>query len=169
MAFTRDEFLRGAFGAWGWYLVSVVVCALLFGFLMVPFALIYAVPVSFIALLAWAPFAYILGQALRRVQRLAVHLIAFGMFGAVLGAVTMLLFTGFMTGFQTSSWDGLVFYAPFALTPAVTVPFAWWRTARRALRFDRGETPISQPDPDAPAEDAVVIRLTERTDEFDAR
>lgn len=168
MAFRDREFLRGAVAAWGWYLISMVIVSVMW-LTALPYVLIFGVPVSAVALLAWSPFAYMLGTALRRVRRVSVHLIAFSLFGAIVGAITMMLFVGFMSGFQPSSWDGFGLYAPYALTPALAVPFAWWRTARRALRSDMGEAPVPRPDPDAAAEDAVVIRLTERTDEFDAR
>ncbi|HCJ48549.1 MAG TPA: hypothetical protein DHW40_04335 [Microbacterium sp.] len=168
MAFTRTEFLRGAMGAWGWYLLTVAALSVVW-FPMLPIALLYATPVSFVAVLVWSPFAYVLGTLLRSVRRIVIHVVAFGLFGAVIGAVTMLVFIAAISGFDEVDWSGAAFFAPYALTPALTVPFAWWRTARRALRIDRDGPPVPRRDPDAAAEDAVVIRLTERTDEFDAR
>ncbi|MDJ1115430.1 hypothetical protein [Microbacterium dauci] len=167
MAFTGAEFRRGATEAWGWYLLSVVVCSVMYGLIAIPIALLWATPVSLAATLVWAPIAYALGLALRRTRAIAVHLAAFTLLGGVAGVVTMLLFLA-ATGDIDMANGWLWLYGPFALTPTLAVPFAWWRTARRALRSDRGEVPIKR-DPDAAAEDASVIRLTERTDEFDAR
>jgi hypothetical protein len=168
MAFSRSELLRGAMGAWGWYLLSVAALSVIW-IPALPIVMVYATPVSLLAVLVWSPFASMLGTALRRVRRIAIHVIAFGLFGAVVGITTMSVFFSAMSGFDDASWSGAVFFAPYALTPMFTVPFAWWRAARRALRSDRGEMPAPERDPDAAAEDATVIRLTERADEFDAR
>jgi len=162
MAFGLGEFCRGALRAWAWYLLSVAVVAAAYGSInLVVMALMWATPISFVATLVWAPVAYAVGRVLRRVRRTSTHVIAFTAVGAVSGAVTMCLFLLAFNDLSSADPSGLAFFAPFALTPSVVVPLAWWRTMRLALRADRDGPPAPRPDPDARAEDAAVIRLTE--------
>ncbi|GAB3609207.1 hypothetical protein GCM10027414_13320 [Humibacter ginsengiterrae] len=110
-AFTFGEFSRGALTAFLVFQPMGMVIALVSG-AIVPWGLppgstsniwaaavssaaiglifgaVYGLPFSVAALLVGAPLAYLLGLSLRRVRADAVHLMAFALFGLVLGALT---------------------------------------------------------------------------------
>lgn len=85
-------FVSGAIVPWGLPSGStsnIWAQAALFGLIALVFGAVYGLPFSVAALFVGAPFAYLLGWALRRVRLDAVHLIAFTLFGLVLGLLTM--------------------------------------------------------------------------------
>ncbi|MCR2827848.1 hypothetical protein [Microbacterium sp. zg.Y909] len=149
MAFTIAEFVRGAVAAWIAYLVlaTVAYLALLQGYVVV--AAVFYVPVSAAALVLGSFPAYLLGWSLRRSRRIAVHLVAFVVYGAAVGSVATALFL-LMRG---DLGGGALYYLVNALLSAVSVPLGWYWTARQALR-----PRAARIDHDAFAEDAAVAR-----------
>lgn len=159
MAFTREDFWRGAGAAWWMYLIALAVISVAIGataggfwIAVVAYTGLFGAPVAFVAMLVWALPAYGLGRALRRVASPVVHVLLFALLGGVVGPVTMSVFLGLMG--SGSIVDPA--FAPYALAPVVTVPLAWWWTWRRALRADRGRLRPAPVDPDAAAEDAIL-------------
>lgn len=154
MAFTRTEFWRGATSAWLWSLVLLLAPWAVFLNYYAVIAVVYVVPWSAGATLAFAAPAYALGCALRRMPRMLVHLTAFAVLGAVVGAAT----TGVLFLVDPSLGQSM---GPMVMTvnvvgSALAVTVGWWRTARRALRADARPAPAAPADPDAAAEDALL-------------
>lgn len=161
-AFTREEFLDGAFAAW-WLsacAVGVVILATIpmyagpAGLLAALMGTLCAALLGFPAMMLFAPVVWIVGRSMRRVKQVWVHLAVQSAAGLVLGALTttavMLLFGAF------PFFVGCVFL--LAAGPAISLPVAWLRTYRRAMRSDAGRPPAPVPDPDAAAEDALAER-----------
>ena len=150
MAFRFGEFARGAFSAWGWFLlfslpalVFAPIAAEAFGgaslswqqglawaplYIYVGFPLV-VLPSSIGALVIWSPLTYLLGLCLRRTRAAAVHLAAFIAFGVGIGVATAAI-AGAALGYAPSMMVG------FVLAAGVAIPMGWHRTARRALAND---------------------------------
>jgi hypothetical protein len=131
MNFSRSEFLEGALAAWLWFLVIhqalLLVPAGGYGFLALYLTLLW----SFGALVIGSPFAFGLGQALRRERRLWVHIVAFAFFGLVIGVVTTALASWLLDG--TGWW---LFASLTAVSACPAVVLGWWRAVRRAQKAD---------------------------------
>ncbi len=163
-AFTRDEFLRGSYAAW-WMTVAVIALLLLgwtlgtdlgMAFLIVgAITLTVVTPVALCALLLFAPVVYLVARAMRRVPWPAVHLAVMSVTGFLLGALTTVIVMQIVgpSVFVPGAW------LLYASGPAASLPLAWLRTWRRARLADTGRLPLSKPDPDANAEDALADRL----------
>ncbi|QEO15833.1 hypothetical protein FLP10_16450 [Agromyces intestinalis] len=135
MAFTFGEFTRGAFGAWGWFLLLAVPALLLYlglsgssGLGALPLALIfgwplYVLPASIAALLAGAPPAWLLGWSLRRVGSASAHVVAFGVYGTVLGiAMTWATFAVLWPSTSSAALAAMTMpAAPFVAASAISV------------------------------------------------
>src|SRR3546814_273673 len=101
---------------------------------------------------AGVPMAF-LGCALRRENRIIVHVLAYTALGTLIGlAVTSIAF--WATGWWNEE-EMLTLAVGVGVVAAVTisVPLGWWHTARRALARDQGRA-LSPPDPDAAFEDS---------------
>ncbi|RZI96393.1 MAG: hypothetical protein EOO67_00380 [Microbacterium sp.] len=171
-AFTRDEFLRGAYAAW-WLTVGVIGLLLLgtfgtatfgagtwFAILIVGMVTLAVVaPIVFCALLLFAPAVYVLAKAMRRVPWPVVHLAAMTVAGFLLGALTTAIVMHIVGPAVFVPGAGLV----YASGPAVSLPLAWLTTSRRARLADTGLLPLPKPDPDANAEDGLADRLRSQT------
>lgn len=85
MAFTRSEFLRGAFITYGLFLASTAV-VWAWTIIGVVVALYYVAPFGFASLiLVGIPLAYLTGMLLRRELRTWVHLLAHSFVGLIAG------------------------------------------------------------------------------------
>ena len=139
-AFTTFEFITGVFWAVLWFQPMAAVVALVVGLISSPmFAFAFVIgggfvglPVSVAAALVGAPFAGLLGRALKADSRDRVHVVAFTAFGVAIGLATAAV-VGLVLG--GSLLAGLMF-APFALPCGVAVPLGWWKTSRSALAAD---------------------------------
>lgn len=163
MAFTHDDFLRGAAWALGAFLmllligetVLFVVLAVVrhasappgvaissdFEFLPLMLGGTIAIggPVAGVCLLCGAPLAYQLARALRRVQRAVFHVLAFALFGAVFGGLCAGLLYAGVFALEGVDLDMAVIM-PVAYTGAAFTSAAcaigWAMAARRARRDD---------------------------------
>lgn len=154
MAFTRTEFWQGLTSAWLWSLPLLLVpWAVFLGYYAVV-AVLYIVPWSVGATLAFGAPAYFLGRVLRRIPRVPVHLTAFAVLGAVVGAAT----TGvlFVVDPSLRQAMGAMILTVNVAGSALAVTVGWWRTARRALRAEARPALAEPADPDAAAEDALL-------------
>lgn len=160
MAFSFEEFARGAWWAWlGFHILfsaaytSMGVAASFAAFAafaapdpfgafgaslayvpaMLLASLLFALPWSVGALvLLGGPAAWVLGRALRRVRGRRWHLIAFTALGLGVGfAVSSIATTTMQPGWGLSPF--VVIGSP---ATAVAVAYGWWRTASRALSDD---------------------------------
>ena len=171
MAFTYGELARGALIAWGAFVVLLLI-AFFVPTLMIPGALtgqyvlssllvmtsviiIYGGLFSFVAMLVGSPLAWLIARTLTRVRAIPVHVAIFFLLGAVIGVLAILVlglvFPNSVDGIQ---WP---ISALIIVPAALAVPFGWWRSARRALRKDRGahRPRVTNADPDALYEDAL--------------
>lgn len=167
MAFTGQEFARGALAAWGWFLALFAPVACLHyavyvvsgptsywsvsstGFAMIPVVLLagycYVVPWSLAGLLVGMPLAYGIGLALRRVGNRIIHLAVFGALGALVGAAATT--AGALWNYSAAGTlppEAVWAVAIYAALTAVSVALGWSFTVSRALRADAR----SDPDPD---------------------
>jgi len=180
MAFTRDEFWRGAMRAWGVFLllllalevVAVVISdplglwstagsTLMLLLLVLVVSLLVGGAISGVSLVIGIPIARRIATALQHERRVKVHVIAFALygfgFGALIGGGSYAL--AFVRG-GSSIVQPVIFAALIAgALSAIAVSFAWWSVAREAVRADRGITRrtrrrIARIDPDAAVEDS---------------
>lgn len=155
MAFTRDEFGRGAW--WSWftfmtllgfglsaYSISIQASAssdslVVVLYVMVLFlgygALIGGV-VSLTVMIVLSPVAWMIGRALRRARALALHIAVYTLLGVAIAALAV-------AALLVYGWDpGATLGNPVILICLVatvaSVPTGWWISAHRALREDRG-------------------------------
>lgn len=182
MAFTRDEFWRGAMRAWGAFLVLLLtleVVAAVIGDLTRPsgstpfsimlllillvVSLLIGGAISGLSLAIGIPIAHRIASALRHEPRVPVHLSVFALygfgFGALVGGASYAL--AFASTGSTSMGPALIaaFIAGLiaGVLSAAAVTFAWWTIARDALRADRGipRRRVTRTDPDAVVEDSL--------------
>ena len=155
MAFTLREFRSGAWEAWLLFQAVAPIIAFVgggiaaqhdpyvveqagietfvgYGFGSVVWGGLFGAPSSFIALALGAPFAYMLGHALRRTASEGIHFFAFALLGLVIGGATALGFTALMG--QAAARPAIM--VPLALAAGVVVPCGQYRASRRALRAD---------------------------------
>lgn len=159
MAFTRDDFLRGAGWALGSFLALLLAAEILLcvaddllrmpnpanvttlsSTSLLPLVLGYTVgiggPIAALCLVVGSPVAYGLARAMRHETRIIVHIIAFALFGALFGALcgaaacSML----FAIGSTGSPWPGIAAVGAIgaAFTAAATV--IGWTIASRGSR-----------------------------------
>lgn len=161
MAFTPEEFIVGAFRALGLHLVLFLIACVLAGTVaafvdmvdrpdqwlsalgngvgLTILVQLYAVPISLLALLIGVLPALLLGRAIVRVSGFRTHVVAWAGFGIVFsGATTAAVIAvlhlgdaGVLTVIAVAGWA----------SGSVAITLAWARTARLALRRDRGLTP----------------------------
>ncbi|REJ05415.1 hypothetical protein DY023_09150 [Microbacterium bovistercoris] len=163
MAFTEQEFMRGALWAW---LMFLILLPLMFATSLVPwstdpksafggfvwgltiggFALIFAAPVSLVvmALGTW-PFRWV-GRALQRVSSFAAHMLAYCALGVAFG-----IGAAFATACLSVPSGGVA----VGFASGAAIPLGWAITARRALRDDR-RPPSLRVDVDAAFEDRAL-------------
>lgn len=163
MAFTRDEFWRGALAAWCAFMILLCVTLIVAGIQtsglpwgpplsMITLYLMFGVPIGgFVAAVVTvvvSPAAWALGRALRRTRRIVAHLLAYAAFGAAMGCTVVLL-----SVLLTSGDASYTLASPLAwLTPplcALAVACGWAWTVRRSRRGAR-------PDADAAYEDSAL-------------
>lgn len=168
MAFTPEDFWRGAGTAWCVFMVIllVVVTALIapagdIG--MVAVALGYAGliggVVALVLMLVFAPVACLLARALERVRHMAVHVVVFAVLGATVGLVVLLIYIAIgaeSSSVFTSGWAWAVMGAS-----TVSVVAGWAHAARRARLSDRAGGVYAwwsraPQDQDAPYEDRAL-------------
>lgn len=144
-AFTPREFWRGVFAAWLAFLIVLVLFALLFAregaLMMLPYALLIGGTVSAIAALLGSPVAFALGWVLRDVRSTPVHLLLFGLLGAIIGVVVVLAMSRGAAGFgDPYTWV-------VAGITALCVDAGWCWASRRRRREDdaRHRVPVSVP------------------------
>ncbi|WP_353113580.1 hypothetical protein [Microbacterium sp.] len=143
-AFTLREFWRGVFAAWLAFLIVLVLFALLFaggGVLMIlPSTLLIGGTISAITALLGSPVAFALGRVLRDVRSTPVHLLLFGLLGAIIGVVVVLAMSRGGAGFgDPYTWM-------VAGITALCVDIGWCWTSRRRRREDpRPQAPVSVP------------------------
>lgn len=162
MSFTRAEFRRGAVAAWCAFMIllSVVLIVVAIQQSGLPWGpplatitlyLMFGLPVggviAAVITVVASPAAWVIGRALRRTRRVAVHLVAYVAFGAALGGTTLLL---------------SVLIASGDLHYALTSPIAWLTPLMCALAVAGGWTWAlrridrrPQQDTDAAHEDSV--------------
>ncbi len=163
MAFSGHEFLRGALAAWGYFLILITpgtvvyvvvlnvtdayhfpeymtqfpAAQLYFVVVAVIAAYVIVVPWSMVGLLLGATVAYGLGMALRRTDKLALHVAAFTFLGLVVGVATSVLGASVYPNSagltSLTNLEAVVIYSALA---AVAVGLGWLFTASRALRAD---------------------------------
>jgi len=157
LAFTRSEFLRGARRAWltvtlllvgVWILVTVG-----WGIVAAPVILV----ASLGALVVGSPGAYLLGRALRTNPHVGRHMALFAVYGGALGAAATATTVAVLGGHDPFA---VLLYVVNVPVTALGVAWAWFATARRALRADApGKQPTAgRRDPDARDEDALDDR-----------
>lgn len=150
MAFTGGEFARGAIVAWGWAMalpfLAWTVIFFPYGFV----SIMFVVPTATAATVLFAVVAWWLGHALRRVRRIATHVILFALLGAAIGVASTVGFNAWDDGTMWADRPLYVFIVN-AACGAAAVALGWRHTARKALRLSR----ISV-DPDAAHEDALA-------------
>ncbi|MFG6403107.1 MULTISPECIES: hypothetical protein [unclassified Microbacterium] len=146
MAFTWRELWRGAWTAWAVFLAILAVLMLgvlivnppsgTYGSLEFLVAFLFfggAAVVSGLVTTVMAPVARLIGKALERVARPAVHVAVFAVLGALLGQVTVgasaWVFGGTPMAIAFGSPLSLIVSAVFALCTAL----GWVFTYRRAL------------------------------------
>lgn len=154
MAFSFEEFARGAWWAWlGFHILFSAVytsmgvaaafaapdpfsafgASLAYVPAMLLASLLFALPWSVGALvLLGGPAAWVLGRALRRVRGRRWHLIAF----TVLGLGVGLAVSSIATATMQPGWGLSPFVVIGSPATAVAVAYGWWRTASRALSDD---------------------------------
>lgn len=152
MSFSRSEFLKGALAAWLWFLVIHQALLLVptggYGFV----ALYLTLPWSFGAVVIGSPFAFALGQALRRQRRSWVHIVAFGSYGLIIGVVTTGLASWLLVGSTQPGW--WLFASLTAVSACPAVVLGWWHAARRARKADSVKA-TKAADVDAEHEDSL--------------
>ena len=136
MDFMTEEFIRGALAAWFWFLgISTLALAPVLT-LMVLVVPIYSVPWSLGALLVGSPIAYAIAKGLRNVSSVAVHMIAFGLFGAAVGIATMWAATWAAGPLSLEECLATFLSLPYLVMVAaasISVLLGWRRGARRIL------------------------------------
>jgi hypothetical protein len=166
MAFTGQEFARGALAAWGWFLALFAPVACLHyavyvvsgptsywsvsstGFAMIPVVLLagycYVVPWSLAGLLVGMPLAYGIGLALRRVQSRTIHLAVFGTLGMIVGAgaTTAEAFRNSST-VATLPSEAIWAIPIYAVLASISVLLGWMYTVGHALMADRSIDPVT--------------------------
>jgi len=136
-AFAFGEFARGAAFAWLAFqplaVIAIAVASAVDGSgddLTLAFVVpLLGLPYTLAATLVGSPAAFVLGRRLRKQRRNPVHLLAFGLYGALWSVVVQLVL------FQGGPQLGLTIPLTAATTAAVLV--GWWSTSRLALRADR--------------------------------
>lgn len=165
MAFTSDELLRGGCATWvifmmmlvgasavssigsaidasqmslspGNDIASTVPLALVFPLIVGIFGGIIAAIVMVFGVLLARP----IGQAMRRVRSIPLHLLVYTGLGLVVAALYLTVISGghplaVLTYGISSGTISILFPG---IAAAVAVPLGWWWTARRALREDAG-------------------------------
>jgi len=161
MAFTGLEFARGTVSAGGLAIVITSLGWTAVYFPMMALSVFYIVPTAIMATVLASGPAWLLGRTLRRVRRLALHLVLFAALGGAVGLLTTYAF--FISVSGSAPGSNVADALPYALNGvcgALAVALARHRVARRARRVDAGLPPHATcSDPDAAAEDAVVERL----------
>lgn len=143
MAFTSGEFWRGAWTAWGLFMILLLACLIVVsiatgaGFLLV-IVLMYGAlvggSISLLAMLAFSPLAWLIGRWLRKLAVRWVHAVVFTLFGAGVGAAMPLicqLVLGTPTSYPLDAWTLTLIGAS-----ATAVGGGWWCAVRRALDSD---------------------------------
>ncbi|GAA3903079.1 hypothetical protein [Microbacterium invictum] len=155
MAFTQTEFLRGALSAWLWFLLlDISVYGIIFFPMGAAVAAMFAVPWSAAAVAVFAFPAWLLGRALRRRARVAVHVAAFAALGVVVGVITTATYLVVATGrLEIDSFFGSPLWVVNVAASAFAMVLGWRRGARAVLR---PRAPSIRRDADAAAEDALV-------------
>jgi len=167
MAFTADEFLRGSVAAWRSFnvLFDVTFTAAITltqapgwgpwwsGFVI---ALMYAAPIALIAsglvTLLCCSAAWALGRLLRRHRSYALHAACFGLLGAAIGTLVVVVYA--LAVDTPISLDNPI--ATLAIgCSAGALPLGWGWTVRRSVRMESGRARAPRRDPDAAYEDAL--------------
>ena len=150
-AFSRDEWLFGAFQSWLAFVV--LACAAMVAWsvfpslptrfdglawvpMIVAMTAIIGGTVSFAVMLIGLPVAYALGRALRRTTSTAVHLTTYAGLGAAIGTLALGVFW-LAVG---APWPALA-VTTIAVTTASTT-WGWWRASRGARRAPGGTTGV---------------------------
>lgn len=183
MAFTRDEFWRGAMRAWGAFLVLLLIGEIVASVvsdvtyaaqsdvahmssvsilpIVLGMSLLIGGTVSGASLLLGIPLARRMATALRRQRRISVHVACYAVFGfvfgGVIGAGTYAL--AFFSSSVAVALEAVLAVGAIAgALTSVAVTGAWWTIVRRALREDQGRVRRrrrERRDLDALAEDAL--------------
>jgi hypothetical protein len=142
--FTRGDLWTGAFGSWIAFVVlmelTLVIAAVVSDALApaqitptvsyLPMAIIYALlfggAVAGAVALLGAPLAALLGLLMRPVRSRAVHLVAFAVFGAAIGAVVVGIFAAINTAVQLA-WPAALITVSVC---AVSTTYGRWHAER---------------------------------------
>lgn len=150
-AFTRDEWLFGAFQSWLAFVILACAAmaawsvlpslpARLDGLAWLPMIVIMTAIIgggaSFVVMLIGLPVTYALGRALRHTASTAVHLTTYAGLGATIGALALGIF--WLAG--EAPWPALA-VTTIAVTTASTT-WGWWRASRGARRARGGTTGV---------------------------
>lgn len=155
MAFTVDEFLRGAIVAWLWFIGLSTIVWFIVSPAIALVAAVFSLPWSIGGLLAFLLPARVLGWSLRRVATVWVHVVAFAVLGVAIGPVMTIVFSSLTSSSGYDSWSMTMIVN--LLASACAVPLGWSHAYRRGVRNDQGRTPTrASTDPDAAAEDALA-------------
>lgn len=120
---------------------NVAQASLNFGLIAVIFGAIIGLPCSIAALVVGAPGAYVLGRLVRRVRADGIHLLLFGLFGLVLGAITMSASDAVLamivgSGPQAPGLNDVPRDVPFSCASGAAVAIGRLLALRRARKSD---------------------------------
>lgn len=150
MDFTRRQFWRGAWAAWGIFMISLTIALILPGLLTGdtsagdPFALsliflVYGIPIGGVvalgAMIVGSPVAWLLGRLLVRSDIVSVHLIVYAALGGCVGAAVLAIASLGRPAGSAMTQDPFVFVFAFAVIGvcAASVAGGWYWTFRRSV------------------------------------
>ncbi|MEV4735029.1 MULTISPECIES: hypothetical protein [unclassified Microbacterium] len=171
MAFSTDELLNGGLLTWLLFCGLVPVGILASMLWALPSAtqplwsdwlisglaiLVISVIVAIVSLVL-VPFGILLVRpialALRRVRAMPVHVTAYTVLGAAIGALYLTVIGTIPSLTEVNTYTILITTPAVAIT--IATPLGWWLSARRALRKDAGLV-RTRADEDAVVEDATT-------------
>lgn len=158
MAFTADEFLRGAVAAWLWFNVlfgaTLTIAQLLtqstgwdsWGSFVV--VLMYAVPIALVVsglvTLVCCGAAWGLGRLLRRHRSFVLHAACYAMLGAAIGVLVITVYVvAVQAPWDLTGWLAIIVQG----CSAAAVPLGWGWTVLRSIRIEAGRARVrTRPD-----------------------
>ena len=167
MAFTADEFLRGAVAAWLWFnllfdptlaVVSVMSQSPQWGpwWSGAAMMLLYGAPIAFVVsglvTLLSCGAAWIVGRMLSRRRSLVLHSACYALLGAAIGTLVVVGYT-VAIGASVGEMNPIAVIA--IGSSAAAVPLGWGWTVRRSVRIEARRERRPSADVDAEYEDSL--------------